>query len=196
MHVHGNTRRPERTCATDTASPQKGILVKPRIRTSLLAGLVAVCAITGASAFGYAATGSGTSPTAAQAAAAEQPPYAVEDFQHPGADRILAEKGITLHRGDGHVFFAECDGSPEQIQVWTRKSSEGTYCFQTTSTTGFLSVEVPEVYALQTEETAIHAELSAEGKTQEIDLTKNDFQGVGEGVGGAPTVLLELRVTG
>ncbi|GAA4012627.1 hypothetical protein GCM10022384_66630 [Streptomyces marokkonensis] len=42
----------------------------------------------------------------------------------------------------------------------------------------------------------MHAELSAEGKTQEIDLAKNDFQGVGEGVGGADTVLLELHVTG
>ncbi|MEV5020156.1 hypothetical protein ACIGW1_09800 [Streptomyces sp. NPDC053780] len=81
------------------------------------------------------------------------------DLQHPNAERILAEKGISLHRGDGHIFFADCGGSPEQIQVWTRKSGEGKYCFQ-------------------------------------LDLAKNDIKGVGEGVEGAPTVLLGLRVTG
>ncbi|WP_308406430.1 hypothetical protein [Streptomyces sp. AC602_WCS936] len=167
-----------------------------RLRKPLVAGLLAVCAVAGASAVGYAATGADASPVAAQAAAAEEPPPAIEDFQHPNADRILEEKGITVHRGDGHIFFADCDGSAEQIQVWTRKSSEGYYCFQTTSTTGYLKVEVPEVFALQTQETAVHAELSAEGKSQEIDLAKNEFKGVGEGVGGASTVLLELRVTG
>ncbi|MGC9382972.1 hypothetical protein, partial [Streptomyces sp. MH13] len=167
---------------------------KTRLRKPLVAGLLAVCTVAGASSIAYAVTGSEASPAAADAA--ESMPYAVEDFQHPGADRILQEKGITVHRGDGHVFFAECDGSPEQIQVWTRKSTEGMYCFQTTSTSGFLTVEVPEVYALQTAETAVHAELSAAGKSQEIDLAKNDFQGVGEGVGGAAAVLLELRVTG
>ncbi|RSN51981.1 hypothetical protein DMH12_20645 [Streptomyces sp. WAC 04229] len=170
--------------------------MKTRLRKSLLAGLVAICTITGASALGYAATGTASSPLATEAVAAEEPPHVVEDLQHPDAERILAEKGISLHRGDGHIFFADCDGSPEQIQVWTRKSSEGKYCFQTNSTSGFLSVEVPEVFALQTEETAVHATLSAEGKTQELDLAKNDIKGVGEGVEGAPTVLLELRVTG
>ncbi|MDT0611523.1 hypothetical protein [Streptomyces lancefieldiae] len=170
----------------------------PRFSKPLLAGLFAVCTVAGASSLAYAVTASDASPTTTDVAgvAADVPRYAVEDFQHPNADRILEEKGITLHRGDGHIFFAECDGSPEQIQVWTRKSAAGTYCFQTTSTTGFLSLEVPEVYALQTTDTAVHAELSADGRTQEIDLAKNDFQGVGEGTGGASTVLLELRVTG
>lgn len=171
----------------------------PRFSKPLLAGLLAAGAVTGASSLAYAISASDASPAATPAlaaAAADGPAYAVEDFQHPNADRILEEKGITLHKGDGHIFFAECDGSPEQIQVWTRESAEGTYCFQTTSTTGFLSLEVPEVYALQTTDTAVHAELNADGKTQEIELTKNDFQGVGEGTGGASTVLLELRVTG
>ncbi|WP_432084527.1 hypothetical protein [Streptomyces sp. WAC 04229] len=167
----------------------------PHLSKPLLAGLLAACTVAGASSLAYAVTASDDAPAMA-GVAADSPAYAVEDFQHPDATRIFDEKGVKVLHGDGHVFFTECDGSPEQIQVWTRKSADGAYCFQTTSTTGFLKVEVPEVYALQTSETAVHAELSAEGKTQEVELSKNDFEGVGEGVGGAPTVLLELRVTG
>lgn len=170
--------------------------MKSRTRNPLLAGILAACALVGASTLVYASTASASSTDVTRTAAADTPPPAVEDFQHPNADRILQEKGITLHRGDGHIFFAECDNSPQQIRVWTRKSTEGKYCFQTNSTTGYLSVEVPDVYALETDARAVHAELSAEGKSQEVDLAKGEFRGVGEGVSGAPTVLLELRVTG
>jgi hypothetical protein len=161
-----------------------------RFSKPLLAGLLAASTVAAASSLTYALTGSG-----AAEAAADGPEYAVEDFAHPDADRILAENGIKVLRGDGHIFFAECDGSPKQILVWSRKAEDGTFCFQSTTTTGFLKVEVPDVYALQTGDRAVHAELSAEDRSQEVELTKNDFQGVGEGTGGAPTVLLEIRVT-
>jgi hypothetical protein len=167
-----------------------------RIRKPLLAGLLAACTVAGASTLAYAVTSSDASAADAQAAAADVPPALVEEFDHPDAARILKEKGVILHKGDGHIFFAECDGSPQQIRVWTRQSDTGTFCFQTTGPSGYLSLELPEVFALQTAERAIHAELTAEGKTQEVDVPKNKIQGIGEGTLTTPTVLLELRVTG
>ncbi|MGC9502002.1 hypothetical protein ACP4J0_38240, partial [Streptomyces sp. WG7] len=70
--------------------------MKTRLRKPLVAGLLAVCTVAGASSIAYAVTGSDGS-SAGAAAVADGMPYAVEDFQHPGADRILQEKGITVH---------------------------------------------------------------------------------------------------
>jgi hypothetical protein len=121
----------------------------------------------------------------------------VEDFNYPGADRILQEQGITLKRGDGRITLTTCDpAATNQIEVWTRESTDGKLCFRATAATGRLTLEIPRVYAIGTEARAVRAELSAEGQTQTVDVAKGEFKGVGEGVGDAPTVLLELRVTG
>lgn len=119
----------------------------------------------------------------------------MEDFEHPGAAKILKEKGISLKKGDGHIILSECT-STANIQVLTRTSADGKVCFGVTGKTGYLALEVPEVFALQTQDRAVQAKLTAEGRTEVVDLTKNQIKGVGEGLGGAPTVLVELRVTG
>ncbi|MFE9614331.1 hypothetical protein [Streptomyces sp. NPDC006012] len=167
--------------------------IRKLVISALLAALTAAVAaiLAFASPAPHASASDGVQKTTADAL---QP--VVENFEYPDADRIFEETGMTLHKGDGHILFAECDDSPEQIQVWTVLSSTGKYCFRTTAATGYLTLEVPDVYALKTGERAIHAELSAEGKSQEVNVPKDKFQGVGEGLGGAPTVLLEIRVTG
>lgn len=171
----------------------------------LLTSAVGVAAaLAGASTIAVAATATEKPmaaverPVAAVGQAADEslPPLAVEDFEYPGKAKILEERGITLHRGDGHIVLADCDDSANQIQVWTRQSSDGRFCFRATTTTGYLSLEVSEVFALQTEARAVRAELSAEGESQTVDVAKGEFKGVGEGVGDGPSVLLELRVTG
>ncbi|WP_267245543.1 hypothetical protein [Streptomyces sp. PR69] len=167
-----------------------------RARKLLVAGSVGtLVAISGAAAISSASAAPRNAPAAQ--AEGEIPPFAVEDFNYPDADGILAEKGIKLHRGDGHILLADCDASANQIQVWTRHNKEeGMYCFNATASTGYLTLEVPDVFAIQTSDHPVTAELTAEGKKETVAVAKDDFKGVGEGVGGAPTVLVELRVTG
>ncbi|GAA2608339.1 MULTISPECIES: hypothetical protein [Streptomyces] len=140
---------------------------------------------------------SGSEPLAADA----EMPSAVEDFNYPGADRILADEGIRLKRGDGHIQLAECGQTADQITVYTVADTsagrKGTYCFQATAKSGYLTLELPRVFALETSTNPISADLTAEGQTQTVNMTEDDFKSVGEGtVGGAQSVLVEIRVTG
>ncbi|MFG2756780.1 hypothetical protein [Streptomyces wuyuanensis] len=161
-----------------------------RARKLLLSGITAV-AIVGASTL--AATNANAN---AEAAAADLPPLAVEDFNYPGADKILAEQGIALKRGDGHITLAACNDAADQLKVLTRVGPADEFCFKVTSSTGYLTLELADVYGIQTKSHPVRAELTAEGESQTVDVPKNDLVGVGEGLGEAPTVLLELRVTG
>ncbi|GGS20622.1 hypothetical protein AB0E75_00410 [Streptomyces griseoviridis] len=137
------------------------------------------------------------------AAAADIPPYAVEDFQYPGAAAILEKEGIELKKGDGHIVLAACDGSADQIRVLTVAESaanrKGEYCFNATAKTGYLTLELPRVFALETGDHPISADLTAEGTTTTttVKVAAGGFEPVGEGtVGGARSVLVEIRVTG
>ncbi|MFJ5223448.1 hypothetical protein [Streptomyces sp. NPDC088400] len=169
----------------------------PRARRLLFAGLIAsFAAVAGISTLASAASPGPATVTAQAMADDTIPPFAVEDFEYPGAQKILEEKGITLRKGDGRILLADCDPAQQQIQVWTRKSSAGMFCFQATAKTGHLTLEVPDVFALQTSDRAISADLTAQGKTQTVNVPKDKLQGVGEGTGGGDAVLVELRVTG
>lgn len=154
-------------------------------------------AVAGVSIFAVTSAAAAEGTTGQVAAAdGDIPPVAVEEFNYPDADKILAEKGIKLLKGDGHLLLADCDSSANQIQVWTRQTAEGMYCFRATGASGYLTLEVADVFAIQTSDRPVSADLTAEGKTETVDVPKDNFKGVGEGVGGAPTVLVELRVTG
>ncbi|AZQ71327.1 hypothetical protein EKH77_08970 [Streptomyces luteoverticillatus] len=131
------------------------------------------------------------------------PPTAVETFSYPNADKILKEKGIVLRKGDGHILLADCKTSTD-IVVGTRQNAEGRYCFKVTGNgkSGYLALEIPETFNIKTADYAVRAKVTAEGTTDTVDVPKNGFKGVGEGKPateggpGAPTVLVELRVTG
>ncbi|WP_260696926.1 hypothetical protein [Streptomyces sp. 130] len=131
----------------------------------------------------------------------ETPPSAIEDFAYPGADSILASKGIELKKGDGHILLAECDYTVDQIRVSTVKDTtvgrDGLYCFRATGATGYLTLTLPRVFALEAADHPISADLTANGQTQTIDVAEGGWKSVGEGtVGGARSVLVEIRVTG
>ncbi|WP_320782838.1 hypothetical protein [Streptomyces sp. CRN 30] len=135
------------------------------------------------------------------AAAADVPPVAVERFEYPGAAGILASDGIELKKGDGHIVLVTCDGSADQIRVYTVADStanrRGDYCFKTTAASGYLTLALPRVFALETGEHPISADLTADGATTTVDVAEGGFKAVGEGtVGGARSVLVEIRVTG
>ncbi|MEV0040461.1 hypothetical protein [Streptomyces sp. NPDC050804] len=134
-------------------------------------------------------------------AAADLPPVAVEDYTYPGAADVLATEGIELKRGDGRVLLVECDTTPDQIKVYTVGDAavgrKDNYCFRATARTGYLTLELPRVFALETAEHPISADLTANGTTTTVDVARGGFESVGEGtVGGARSVLVEIRVTG
>ncbi|TQK45360.1 hypothetical protein FBY35_6921 [Streptomyces sp. SLBN-118] len=170
-----------------------------RARAVLLAGAVgAVTALAGVATLAVASAAPQTRVAAARAGADDvSPPYAIEDFGYPGADKILAEKGIALRKGDGHILLADC-GATSQIQIWTRQNNEGRYCFRVIGKTGNLTLEVKDVHAVQTEERAVRASLTVNGKTTAVDVPKDDYKPVGEGdiKNPTPAVLVELKVTG
>ena len=141
------------------------------------------------------------SENATSAASEEAPPSAVEDFLYPGAADILATKGIELKKGDGNILLADCDLAADQIRVMTVKDDTvgraGTYCFQTTGTTGYITLSLPRVFALEAADHPISADLTANGETTTVDVAQHGFESVGEGtIGGARSVLVEIRVTG
>ncbi|MDH6550514.1 hypothetical protein M2162_004611 [Streptomyces sp. SAI-041] len=135
------------------------------------------------------------------AVAVDTPPSAVEQFSYPGAAGILASEGIRLKKGDGHILLATCDGTADQIRVYTVADStvgrRGDYCFRATAASGWLTLELPRVFALETGDHPISADLTANGATTTVNVDEGGFESVGEGtVGGARSVLVEIRVTG
>ncbi|MEV4871489.1 hypothetical protein [Streptomyces syringium] len=165
-----------------------------RARRMLLAGVIGgVSAVTAASAIAFAAP--------APAADDATPPSAIEDYAYPGAAKILKETGITLHKGDGRILLGDC-ATDSDIIVMTRPTPQtkaDKYCFRLTGDkkSGYLTLEIPRVFGLQTEDHPIRATVTAGGAKQVVDVPKNDLKGVGEGIpGGEPTALVELRVTG
>ncbi|MFG3351162.1 hypothetical protein [Streptomyces sp. NPDC048001] len=143
------------------------------------------------------------SVTSADAAAEGLPPSAVEEFTYPNAARVLAEEGILLKSGDGHILLAQCNFTGNQIRVQTVADAavgrKELYCFEATSPTGYVALELPRVFALEAADQPISADLTAEGETTTWNLAKGQFVSVGEGdrpSGGKRSVLVEIRVTG
>ncbi|NMI55748.1 hypothetical protein HEP83_08800 [Streptomyces sp. RLA2-12] len=174
--------------------------VTPRIRRMLpVAGVAVFLALAGTPMLASADPQPTGGPTGAT------PPSAVEDFAYPNADQIQRDQGIKLIKGDGHITLATCDDSAQQIKVLTVQGpsgdAQGAYCFKASAKSGYLSLELPRVFALETTDHPISADLRPQSDpsvpVKTVTVDKNGYQSVGEGAaGGAPTVLLELRVTG
>jgi hypothetical protein len=133
------------------------------------------------------------SVAAVGAPADETQPSLVETYSYPGAEQILAEKGIKLIKGDGHIVLAECVSGTGQAEVWSR--SKGHICFEARGAAGLLTMEIPEAYLiLGAGGHTIQATVVIDGVTSSVTVLKNEFRGIGEsGPGGKPAVLLELR---
>jgi hypothetical protein len=93
--------------------------VKRKLIRNILAGVTATAALVVAVGF---AVPSGPTSDRTVAVADGTPAYAVEDFNYPQADKILAEQGILLKRGDGHIVLAECGSQEGLLQVWSRSN--------------------------------------------------------------------------
>ncbi|MFJ7909582.1 hypothetical protein [Kitasatospora sp. NPDC096204] len=125
-------------------------------------------------------------------------PVAVEDFNHPGP---APYPNVKLLRGDGHIMLSDCavDNQISVLSFDLPNSSGNQICFRATSTTGYLTLEVPNVFRIRTDDYSVNAKLTTVDGVQSVDIAKGTAASVGIGSGtgtGKPAALLELRITG
>jgi hypothetical protein len=147
-----------------------------------------------------------TGPAGAEEAA-DAPSSLVEDYSYPGADAVLAQYGITLKKGDGHLQLADCgadsDNPPaDLILVQTNDltlPSGPNFCFKPTGTTGYLSMEISQVYFIRGEQTrTVDAKVElqpddAAATTKSVQVDPGEWQPVGVGADEGVATVLELR---
>jgi len=168
----------------------------------LLIGLAgALAAVAGVATFAFATPSLTTSYVTN--ATGDAPPSSVESFSYPDAARILVSEGIQLKRGDGQILLAACDFDAQQIRVQTvadpSVGRKEMYCFEAQASSGYITMDLPRVFYLETIGHPISADLTADGTTKTINVPKGGMTSVGEGdipTGGKRSVLVEIRVTG
>ncbi|MFE2585815.1 hypothetical protein [Streptomyces sp. NPDC059378] len=158
--------------------------------TAAVGLLVVTQGLPGASA-GASASGADVAPVAGEA-----PGYAVEDFAYPQADKILAEQGIVLKRGDGHITLADCASGTGLLQVMARERS-ASVCFKTVGNSGWLTLEIPSVYVVKGNDYATQVDMTVGSEEKSFDITKNTWTPVGESADeqGREFMLMEIRTT-
>ncbi|MEV7339285.1 hypothetical protein [Streptomyces sp. NPDC093544] len=140
--------------------------------------------------------GSHPEADAATTVADDAPGYAVEDFNYPGADKILAEQGIVLKRGDGHITLADCASGTGLIQVMAREQA-GTICFQVVGNSGWLTLEIPSVYAIKGNDYDTQVDMTVGAEEKSFDILNNSWTPVGESADeqGREFMLVEIRTS-
>ncbi|MFJ9523306.1 hypothetical protein ACIRPK_34335 [Kitasatospora sp. NPDC101801] len=144
---------------------------------------------------GIAAAAGTATPGAVVTAATDAPPAAVEDFSYPGADKVLADKGIKLFSGNGRIMLAECGAGAGQLEVWPRGMDR--ICFQVTGKGGYLSLEIPAVYTVKGTSYTTKIDMTVEGEKKSYDIPKDKWVQVGETADPAERdhTLVEIRST-
>jgi hypothetical protein len=145
-------------------------------------------------------SGAGIAPAAEQADPSDAQPSIVEDYGYPGSAQILAQRGITLIRGDGHIMLVPCDGLG-LIEVRSASApadkdpDPGHYCFKVTGTTGSLTLDIPNAYQVKGDNHAVTATITVKDETSTVAVDKNGWTGIGLGSGPDPATLLKLDAT-
>ncbi|MEU6093569.1 hypothetical protein [Streptomyces sp. NPDC047079] len=172
------------------AKPQRRRFIGTALAAAA-AGALAWVTVTG----GGVLTGRATTSEAVTSVAGEAPAYAVEDFNYPQADKILAEKNIVLKRGDGHITLADCASGTGFLEVWAR--SKDKICFQVTGSTGWLTLEVPSVYAVRGNDYSAQVDMTVGAEEKSFGVEKNTWTAVGESADpqGREHMLVEIRTS-
>ncbi|MFI8092327.1 hypothetical protein ACIF9R_29055 [Streptomyces sp. NPDC086080] len=159
------------------------------LATATVAGALAWAVLSGAP------TGATPSHDRATSTVADGTPgYAVEDFNYPDADRILAEQNIVLKRGDGHITLVDCAGGTGYIEVLARRHS-GKVCFKVVGNSGWLSLEIPAVYSMKGNDYDTQVDMTVGTEEKSYDLDENTWTAVGESADeqGREHLLVEIR---
>ncbi|MEU4981832.1 hypothetical protein [Streptomyces sp. NPDC021969] len=128
--------------------------------------------------------------------AEEAPGYAVEDFNYPGADKILVEQNIVLKRGDGHITLADCVTGTGQLELLARDRG-GKICFNTVGNEGWLTLEIPAVFSIKGNDYSTTVDMTVGTEEKSFEIDKNTWTPVGESADpeGRDHMLVEIRVT-
>ncbi|WBB67545.1 hypothetical protein [Micromonospora sp. WMMD812] len=138
-------------------------------------------------------------------AAEDTPPGIEEDYSYPGAAKVLADKGITLVKGDGHIVLADCGANPNNppadlILVQSNDLSlpaGSNFCFRPKGTSGYLTMEIPMVYFVRGDSTntvAAKVEVADDPTVVEVEqVDPGEWQPVGIGQSRGDATILELR---
>ncbi|MFG3685475.1 hypothetical protein [Micromonospora sp. NPDC047740] len=148
---------------------------------------------------------SGNGSAARQAADAPAP--AVEDYTYPNADRVLAEHGLKVFRGDGRIVLVgsrtydegQCTPGLIQVEKALADAPYGVYyCFRTWGTRGFLTLEVPSTFGVRGGDTPLQATADLpSGEDRTYDVPANSYVAIEPGTGPElpQAILVELRLT-
>jgi hypothetical protein len=132
-------------------------------------------------------------------------PATVESYDYPGAAQVLAERGIHLHRGDGHIVLVNCGPDPnsppaDMILIQTYDSQlpgDPNFCFKATGTSGYLTMEIPLSYLIRGDNNhTIAATVETLDNPTTIETERVDpheWQPVGIGQSRGDATILELR---
>ena len=143
----------------------------------------------------------GGAAVAAGASGTEVQSSLVEDFAYPGAEAILAEHGLTVFKGDGHIAVVSSGEpcAPGLIQVETMPDVEpylDYFCFGTSGARGFLTLEVPNTFLLRGGDKPVAATAKLPGEALEtyaVPANTSVAVDPGEGAESPQAILVELR---
>lgn len=124
------------------------------------------------------------------------PGYTVEDFAYPQADKILAEKGLVLKRGDGHITLADCASGTGQLELLARGKGDK-ICFDVIGNEGFLALEIPAVYSVRGNDYSTTVDMTVDDEEKSFPITENTWTPVGESADpeNRDFLLVEIRTT-
>ncbi|MFF3013703.1 MULTISPECIES: hypothetical protein [unclassified Streptomyces] len=156
--------------------------------------ILGTAAAAGVLAWAVTAGGGQPSDVTAGPVAETGPGYAIEDYNYPNADKVLAEQGIVLKRGDGHIVLADCRSEENLLKFLARDRAD--VCFKVIGDEGFLTLELKSVHGVRTDDSGnTHLAMTAENDRVEYNIPAKTWEGVGESVDGRDHVLVEIRVT-
>lgn len=112
-------------------------------------------------------------------AAEDLPGYAIEDFNYPQADKILAERNIVLKRGDGHITLADCVTGAGLLEIMAREKTDKV-CFKVTGDSGWLTLELPSVHTIRGNNYTTTVDMTVGTEEKSFDIAKNTWTAVGE----------------
>ncbi|WP_146044285.1 hypothetical protein [Amycolatopsis sp. BJA-103] len=154
---------------------------------------ILVCSAAVVSILGGASTASGGETSGSGSRVQADAGSLVEDFAYPGADKLLADRGIALIKGDGHILLVDCSPGGAGQVVLSSSAFADPICFKVTGAVGYLSMSIPEVYSIKGDDHAAIATVSVAGSApRDTEIKKNLWTPINAGDG---ATLLELKTS-
>lgn len=109
----------------------------------------------------------------------------VEDFAYPGAEAILAEHGLTVLTGDGHIEFessalieddVQCAVDAIQVEADVEGNGDSRfYCFRTSGERGFLTLRIPHTFLLRSGSETVTATAQLPGADKVVTVEAGEM---------------------